>query len=190
MDFFSEAMLRLKHELRVSKDSEVAELLGLGKTALSERKKRGSFPQKEVLFLAEARPELGLDAAYVLTGMRSAVHTALGAVGSASQLAARLGLGADEAAVLQQSFQLPADEQVLLTSYRQCTPEAKAKLMQQAALLAARIDLPEPPIAGTFAAPFPGSMVQTINAPVSGAVAGRDVNTGPPPDPKPRKNKK
>ncbi|MFM9881226.1 MAG: helix-turn-helix domain-containing protein [Burkholderiaceae bacterium] len=67
MNFFSDALSRLKHQLRVSKDQEVAALLGLSKTAFSERKKRGSFPEREVLELAKKRPDL--DAGYVLTGI-------------------------------------------------------------------------------------------------------------------------
>ena len=70
MDFFSCALGRLKHELRVSKDGEVAEILGLSKTAFSERKKRNSFPEKELKDIALKRPELGIDVLYVLTGER------------------------------------------------------------------------------------------------------------------------
>ncbi len=68
MDFFSDSLSRLKHYLRVSKDQEVAAALGLSKTAFSERKKRNSFPEKELRALAQQRPELGIDVEYVLTG--------------------------------------------------------------------------------------------------------------------------
>lgn len=68
MDFFSDSLDRLKHELRVSKDGEVASALGMTKTAFSERKKRGSFPEKELRALAAERPEI--DVRYVLTGER------------------------------------------------------------------------------------------------------------------------
>lgn len=70
MDFFSDSLARLKHELRVSKDGEVAVALGMSKTAFAERKKRGSFPEKELKNLAETRPELEIDVPYVLTGER------------------------------------------------------------------------------------------------------------------------
>lgn len=73
MDFFSDSLSRLKHELRVSKDGEVAVALGMTKTAFSERKKRGSFPEKELRALAEARPEI--DVHYVLTGEREYSQT-------------------------------------------------------------------------------------------------------------------
>lgn len=70
MDFFSYPLTRLKHALRVSKDQEVAEALGLSKTAFSERKKRGAFPDENLRVLAAKRPELGIDVDYVLTGIR------------------------------------------------------------------------------------------------------------------------
>ncbi|TXI17654.1 MAG: hypothetical protein E6Q67_12805 [Roseateles sp.] len=117
MDFFSDALARLKHELRVSKDQEVAALLGLGKTAFSERKKRGSFPHKELLALAEERPELGIDVNYVLTG----------AAGKSSR---------GEAAAHEQPV-LAADEQVLIEAYRRCSPAARQQVIQTATLLSA-----------------------------------------------------
>lgn len=73
MVFFSDSLSRLKHALRVSKDQEVAEALGLSKTAFSERKKRESFPIKEVFELAQQKPELGLDPDWIVTG--TSIHT-------------------------------------------------------------------------------------------------------------------
>lgn len=83
MDLFSDSLDRLKHELRVSKDGEVAAALGMSKTAFSERKKRGSFPEKELRALAAERPEI--DVVYVLTGERD-----LRQVESQDQFAARM----------------------------------------------------------------------------------------------------
>lgn len=74
MDFFPEVLTRLKHALRVSKDQEVAQALDLSKTAFSERKKRGAFPEKELRALAAKRPELGIDVDYVLTGKYKAAQ--------------------------------------------------------------------------------------------------------------------
>ena len=71
MNLFSECMDRLKPALRVSKDQEVAAALGLSKTAFSERKKRGSFPDRELRKLAMERPDLGIDVDYVLTGQQA-----------------------------------------------------------------------------------------------------------------------
>lgn len=69
MNFFSDALSRLKYELRVSKDGEVAATLGMSKTAFAERKRRGAFPEREVRDLAVQRPDLNIDVDYVLTGV-------------------------------------------------------------------------------------------------------------------------
>ena len=65
MKKFIEITNRLKFELNLSTDKEIAELLGLSKSAFAERKKRNSFPEKELLLLAGQE---GLDAEYILTG--------------------------------------------------------------------------------------------------------------------------
>lgn len=65
---FSEALDRLKMQMGLSEDQEVAETLGLSKAAFSARKGRGSFPQKELRALVGERPELSLDVDYILTG--------------------------------------------------------------------------------------------------------------------------
>jgi len=136
MDFFSDALARLKHQLRVSKDQEVASLLGMGKTAFSERKKRGSFPEREVVALSASRPDLGIDVAYVLTGVPSSAHAAMGNLKSASDMAQRLGgtqhQQAQAAEVLFNQMQpqaLAADEQMLVDAYRELDPAAKRQLM-------------------------------------------------------------
>ncbi|MDR2188926.1 MAG: helix-turn-helix domain containing protein [Azonexus sp.] len=68
MDFFEEAALRLKQQLKVTEDKGVAEFLGISASALNMRKKRGNFPEKELRALAQRRPELGIDVDYVLAG--------------------------------------------------------------------------------------------------------------------------
>jgi len=74
MNSFSDCLDRLKYTLRVSKDQEVAEALGLSKAAFSERKKRGAFPEKNVRVLAQQRPDLEIDVEYVLTGGALSSH--------------------------------------------------------------------------------------------------------------------
>lgn len=71
MSTFAEQLDRLKEQLQVSMDTEVAELLGMSKTAFNERKRRNSFPTDKLQALANRRPELGLDPPYVLTGKKS-----------------------------------------------------------------------------------------------------------------------
>lgn len=69
MNLFLEALARLKTQLRVGQDKEVAAYLGMSTTAFAERKKRESFPERELLSLKERRPELGLDIDYIFTGI-------------------------------------------------------------------------------------------------------------------------
>lgn len=68
MNFFEEAALRLKQQLKVTEDKQVAELLGMTANAWTLRKKRESFPTKEVFALAAQKPELGLDPDWIVTG--------------------------------------------------------------------------------------------------------------------------
>ena len=68
MNFFDEAALRLKQQLQVKTDKEVAEALGLSAVAWVGRKKRDNFPEVELYALVAKRPELKIDVEYVLTG--------------------------------------------------------------------------------------------------------------------------
>lgn len=74
MNNFSEKLTRLKFALRVSKDSDVAEALDMKRPAFSERKKKDSFPDKEVFALAARRPELELEPQWIITGIASKVQ--------------------------------------------------------------------------------------------------------------------
>ncbi len=68
MNFFDEAALRLKQQLKVTEDKAAAEALGMSARAWAGRKERGSFPEKELRALAQQCPDLGIDVDYVLTG--------------------------------------------------------------------------------------------------------------------------
>lgn len=76
MNFFDEATLRLKQQLKVTKDKELAEMLGLSPVAWVGRKNRENFPTKEVFALAAQRPELGLDPDWIVTGTSTKMETA------------------------------------------------------------------------------------------------------------------
>lgn len=69
MNFFEEATLRLKQQLKVTEDRQVAEFLGMTGKAWTARKRRNSFPEKELWVLLAQRPELKLDMGYVLNGI-------------------------------------------------------------------------------------------------------------------------
>ena len=101
---------RLKAErerLHLSQPS-LAEQAGVGKTTVINWEKGASAPDAvQLAALATA----GADVLYILTGRRS-------------QAVAEVEL-------------LPPDEQVLIDSYRRCSPDAKRNLIQSAALLSA-----------------------------------------------------
>ncbi len=69
MNFFEEATLRLKQQLKMTEDKQVAGELGLTESAWKMRKKRESFPEKELWALAAQHPELKIDVGYVLNGI-------------------------------------------------------------------------------------------------------------------------
>lgn len=90
----------------------------------------------------------------------------------AAYLAAITKAGADVVYVLtgQRDGSAPvldAAERVLLDTYRRCKPDGQAHLIKTGALLSAGL--------GPDGTP-PGAVTQRINAPVSGGVAGRDIN--------------
>jgi hypothetical protein len=126
MNFFSESIARLKYELRVSKDGEVATALGLSKTAFAERKRRGAFPEKELYALAEKRSELRLDVLYILTGER------------------REGLDAAGAAMFEAMAKGRADDADFLASVGKNVENAKKHIRRRLPMyrqLAALLDL-------------------------------------------------
>ena len=74
MDFFEEATLRLKQQLKVSEDRQVAEFFGMTGKAWAARKRRDSFPEKELWALSAQRPDLNLDVDYILNGDKSLIE--------------------------------------------------------------------------------------------------------------------
>lgn len=74
MTDFQSQLLRLKEQLNVATDREVAALFGLSDQGLNSRKARGAFPEDKLYALAAKRPELGLDVPYILSGERSSVE--------------------------------------------------------------------------------------------------------------------
>ncbi|CBJ40037.1 putative Transcriptional regulator (putative DNA-binding phage protein) (plasmid) [Ralstonia solanacearum CMR15] len=76
MPNFEKSLLRLKEQLGVSTDKDAADLLGMSDKALNARKRRDSFPTKEVFALAAQRPELGIDPDWIVTGSSNQLETA------------------------------------------------------------------------------------------------------------------
>lgn len=69
---FLSILLRLKVQLVLLHDSEIAKALGMAATAFHDRKERESFPIKNLWALSAQRPDLKLDVGYILTGERKA----------------------------------------------------------------------------------------------------------------------
>lgn len=92
MKIFDASLLRLKQATKVTSDQEVAELLGMTKAALSDRKRRDAFPADKLRALAQQRPELGIDVDYVLTGVSSAVTSATSVLRECTEQVMHLGL--------------------------------------------------------------------------------------------------
>lgn len=70
MKIFDGILLRLKAELGMAEDKEVALLLGMSPNAFTARKRRDAFPEEKLLALKSRRPDLQIDETYILTGVR------------------------------------------------------------------------------------------------------------------------
>ncbi len=106
MDFV-DFLYRIKQELDLKQDKDVAAFLGLGSGAFSARKTRNSIPDSHLKMAALAHPEMHIDVEYILTGKRSNVENSTNIV-DRNELA------------------LSDEEQKLLAMFRQLNPEARA----------------------------------------------------------------
>ena len=68
---FVDFLERIKQELDLKKDKDVAQFLGLEPKAFSIRKKRDSIPVDAVRAAAYEHPEMNVDWSYILTGRRN-----------------------------------------------------------------------------------------------------------------------
>ena len=98
---------RIKQELDLKKDKDVAEFLGLEPKAFSIRKKRDSIPVDAVRAAAFEHPELNADWGYILTGRR-------------------------EKSVKMPSEKLSKEEQELLDLFRQANDLGRAVILSAA----------------------------------------------------------
>lgn len=66
---FDEIAARLKHELHLKKDYELAKFFGISAPSFNARKKNNNFPIKKLKEILELRPDLSyVDLRWVLTG--------------------------------------------------------------------------------------------------------------------------
>lgn len=108
MNFFEEATLRLKQQLGMTQDQEVAKVLEMTPRAWAGRKKTESFPETEVLALSARRPELGLDVSYVLTGKPASKMEGRLLKAQKSMAVAMAGLKAEQAGRVARMAQVQA----------------------------------------------------------------------------------
>ena len=150
---FPGKLARLKESLGVDEDQEAAAALGMTKAALSARKQRDAFPDERVLQLVAARPDLGLDAVYILTGDRALIGAArdhlqstakvVGSVMSGNadsdELLARIAVELAERKVALRKRRRAEYEELLMTL--DCMSDATLRLLQEVAARLARDDV-------------------------------------------------
>lgn len=139
---FDQQLLRLKSALGVTADQEVAEALGLSKAALSDRKRRGAFPEDKLWALAQRRPELQINPFWVLSGQAEEVLQATARVVTA-QMRTVLTMQADRwkdlpveeqltrAMEVVEAATLDEDERELVLLYRGMKPAEKKRLIAE-----------------------------------------------------------
>ena len=86
MKIFEAQLLRLKQATNVLEEKDIADLLGMHKSAFSARKKRDVFPEEKLWALAHKRPDLNIDVLAVLTGISSEGHAKIAALNRAAEL--------------------------------------------------------------------------------------------------------
>lgn len=126
--------MRLKQVLQVAEDQDVARVLGLSKAAFSARKARGAFPVQNLVALAANQPSLNIDMRYVLTGVSEELERRFAAVRAATEVAGAIKDVHERYRVQEGIVQalvgaLDADEQQLISCYRQADEKGKTALL-------------------------------------------------------------
>lgn len=127
MTSFKESSIRLKQQLGMEMDKDLADALGLSKRAWAGRKASGSFPEMELRALAQQRPDLGIDVDYVLTGRtRADIQAAV------AGLPARLRELRGERSVEDVAAQVDVPAEIWLGAERgQVGPELPKRIIQR-----------------------------------------------------------
>lgn len=72
MENFTNIVNRLKTELSITMDKDVAEILGMSKKCVCRKKAQRVFSRNALRLLELERPDLKLDINYILSGTREA----------------------------------------------------------------------------------------------------------------------
>ena len=144
MTFFEDSLERLKKQLHLHKDQEIAAALGMSKSAFAERKKRDAFPDEKLWALAQNQPELNIDVLGVLTGISTKGHKEIALHNRASDL---MHVNADDFESIKRSSKqmrdalryapLSSRESLLLAQFNNADEVGK-KHIETAAKLAAK----------------------------------------------------
>lgn len=130
VESFDKILLRLKEQLGVQADKDIAKLLGMTPAAFNARKKRGSFPEDKLLALVARRPELLIDVNYVLTGRNVVVEAAQATAAMADTIRRRFGGTARTDADASSTPHLTADELELLELFRAASLQQKMEAVR------------------------------------------------------------
>lgn len=180
MSTFSERLRDERKRLGLNQ-TELAGLAGVQKQAQVHYEAGDRSPNAAYL---QAIAAAGADVLYILTGTHAATHTALGQVRMASVAASKFsGSNAEQAQAAEVLFNqlnqppLTRRQRALLENYERSNDAGK-KIIEGTASMAAGLIAPAKGASGNMAKkaqPPPGSRIQTINAPVHGAVAAGNV---------------
>lgn len=180
MNLCEQALLRLKEQLVVATDKEVAELLGMGEKALNARKKRDAFPEDKLFAFVAKNPERNIDVAYVMTGTPAVVHGVMAEIKAAADIASRLGGGGDRLAATHAAIRgahLTPDDvhQAVLDAVDLLSLEKKVDA-QQLAKAVVKLCLKSSPGTATAAVPIAQTTIagqQANNVMVGNVVSGQ-----------------
>lgn len=114
---FADFLYRIKQELDLKQDKDVADFLNLEIKAFSARKTRNSVPVDKLKAAALANPELKIDVEYILTGKRPNE------------------ISVDKSTKVEK--ELSVEEQELLDIFRQLESSDRHALKRQAQMLLA-----------------------------------------------------
>lgn len=115
MDFV-DFLYRIKQELDLKQDKDVAQFLGLDIKAFSARKARNSIPEKHLLAALAKQPELNVDVDYILTGKKKNVDKSTNTT-------------------FIELSTLTQEETLLLTQFRQLNEEGKTAIFSMLSAL-------------------------------------------------------
>jgi bacteriophage CI repressor helix-turn-helix domain len=135
MKNFTDQLNRLKTELSLTMDKDVAQFLGLSKSAFAERKRRGVFPEEALRLADLANPHLKLNVEYILTGKKEDTHSFLNKI-SKNAIETSDDYLTEEVFITPQNADtnvlLNFEETLLLSNYRRSSSKEKKAIFDMA----------------------------------------------------------